>query len=154
MAELTAENYFATGRMYFHAAHALHLHTQGGYPDREYLLPPNYLLVALSIELFLKSFISSRRIKDKELRSSTLRHNLQALYTRAKSLGFEASDVRIDEIISALQGPYEKHHLRYMSDDVSFTKLDLDAVFTVLTSLEDDIAARIGVEVGRIGANG
>ncbi len=73
---------------------------------------PFYFLVSHATELYLKSALLKRGLKEGDLKKYDYRHNLDALLKEVQSIGLEVSSTTVD-LINGLSPQHKNHTLRY-----------------------------------------
>lgn len=137
----SALSYYIAGRNYMFATQMILGSPE--YPSRsDGMTLPVYGLAAFSLEMFLKSYLASKGIPEKDLRTHQVGHNLELLHAKALEHGLPADGLR-----GTVVGMLHKHHFanefRYMPLDVVFNLPPPAALTFVLTALDPVISAAI-----------
>jgi hypothetical protein len=110
-----ATSYIGDARAYLRAAKTL-----DSMRDRQSHEAPIYFLLCHAVELLLKAFILAKGGDSKALKRFEIRHKLDELHARAKSLGLVGSD-HFSKVVEWLAPFHQTFAFRY-SDPAGYTQ--------------------------------
>tara|TARA_R110001606_G_C15185844_1_gene629930 strand:+ start:209 stop:712 length:504 start_codon:yes stop_codon:yes gene_type:complete len=114
-----------------------------------------HMLLGFATELYLKSYLLTVGMTEKQLRSAALRHDLEALWQEADARGFH--DKSVYPLISYLHTGHKNFEFRYMSRLTTYNiPPDLNILFNWLTQLDiaTDTASGASASKGRVPGSG
>ena len=111
--------------------------------DRRFVLPA-VMLLGHVIEVYLKAWLSSRGIDNKNLRKQ-FGHDLQKLFAEAKKLGLPEPERPQHQSFKDLVDSFAKKHgdytFRYPHEGWTYEVPSMDIVFDVLNDLDVSVAS-------------
>lgn len=99
--------------------------------------------IALSVELYLKAWLSHHGVSGAIYSAPQVRHDLERLYELAISNGLTGVHTNTVALVKTLGPYYKKHEYRYMPPDIRMPTLNYPAVFDVLDGLDTRVERAI-----------
>lgn len=126
---------YSTGRGYVQSAFAMMASSQRmTCPNDTTFFLGFHMLIGFATELYLKSFLLNKGLTEKQLRRHDFGHDLNALWSEAKSKGFPEPSVA--PLIAYLHSGHKKFEYRYMERTTKYTVTRLDIIFDWLSRLD------------------
>lgn len=132
----TAKGYVQSAHLIMSNGHRMQV------PDDTSFYMSFHLLCGFAVELYLKAFLTQHGANEKHLRSVSLRHNLEGLYTDAKACGLQSR--KIERLIDLLAKLHKEFSFRYMERDAEYAAINLVVIFAAFSELDHEVDAAVG----------
>jgi hypothetical protein len=123
-------------------------------PDDTTFFLSFHMLIAFSVELYLKAYLRHHGYDEKALRAGGVRHNLPKLLEMAKAEGLACAQA--EALVEYLGDKHESFEFRYMKPGGSYKLRPLEEIFAELTALDAAVDAAVGASAafGRVPGRG
>jgi hypothetical protein len=109
--------------------------------DRSFVLAVSQLF-GFAAELYFKGFLIASGVEPRVLRNSIVRHNLAKLHEMSIERGLSLE--LASWLVEVLGTQHKSHEFRYMTEQSSYTALDLTRAFAAFSELDLIVDAFIG----------